>query len=163
MEKSSVASCKSFSWKHENKVPLGKRPTFASLGSLSSTGSCSLLKEVSFSNKGKIRSAFSFTGILVVLVVLVVGIKAKHKLESWQWETIIFGANEDHFTWWVSCSVLLETVTAVGFQHPFIRVTENQRKSNHIEFQKIFFPISHLSSWASMRIDSIPLHPTDVF
>lgn len=78
MEKSSVASCKSFSWKHENKVPLAKRPTVASLGSLSSTGSCSLLKEVSFSNKGKIRSDFSFTDILVVGV----GIEAKHKPES---------------------------------------------------------------------------------
>lgn len=104
MAKSSVASCKSFSWKHENSVPLGKRPTLASLGSLSSTGSCSLLKEVSFSNKGKIRSDFSFTDILLV----VVGIEAKHKPESWQFEAIIFGANEDHFTGW-GCILLCST------------------------------------------------------
>lgn len=59
----SVASCRCFSWKQENKVPLGRRPALASLGSLWSTGSCSLERLVSFSNKGKMRSDFSLMPI----------------------------------------------------------------------------------------------------
>lgn len=55
----SVASWRCFSWKQENRVPLGRRPALASLGSLWSTGSCSLERLVSFSNKGKMRSDFS--------------------------------------------------------------------------------------------------------
>lgn len=62
--KSSVASSRCFSWKHENKVPLARCPVCASLGSLSSTGSCCLVRVVSCSNRGKIRSDFSLTVIL---------------------------------------------------------------------------------------------------